>query len=270
MVLAADYSPLDNGTYDFPFAEVVYRAIVRGTQKRTGWRQFGDVDSFTMNLNVTKVSRYAKNRSVRTKAIEIVTQIDSTISFKCMQIDDYVRACALLGVPVFMTQVAGASTYTEQDVRVGDIIYVGAYDISAVTVKAGGGAGVDLPEGSYKVVDPALGGVQILAIPEEAAVVVEGAVTSMPVTVSFTKAAITAADARTRIGVGQQPSIDLEIMVRGVSAQGVKGVLHVLHAQLAPANDVAFIGGDEFVGIDITGSAVLTSQGVGYWQKLAA
>lgn len=270
MVLAADYQVLDTGNYDFPFAEVLYRAVVRGTQKRTGWRQFGDVDNFTMNLNVTKVSRYAKNRSVRTKAIEIVTQIDSAISFKCMQIDDYVRACALLGVPVAMTQVAGNGTYTEEHVRVGDIVYVGAYDVSGVTVKAGGGAGVDVPAGSFKVVDPALGGVQILAIPAEAIPVVEGGDAYMPVTVSFTKAAITAADARTRIDVGRQPSIDLEIMVRGVSAQGVKGVLHVLHAQLAPANDVAFIGDNDFVGIDITGSAVLTSQGVGYWQKLAA
>lgn len=269
MVQASDYQVLDNGLYSLPFAEVIYRPIAKLGEFRRGWRQFGDVDSFNLNLNVQTISRYAKNRRIRTKAIELPNQIDSALSFKPMQFTDYVRAASMLGKPVAFTQVAGAGEYTEEDVLPGDIIYVGAYDISNVVVTAGGND-VAVPAASLKLVDPALGGVQILEIPGTAAEVVVGDKSHMPVKVAFQKSVITLADARTRIDVASQPSIDLELMARGVSDIGEKGVLHVFHAQIRPANDIPQIGDNDFVGVDLTGSAVLTNRGIATWQKLAA
>lgn len=269
MVQASDYQVLDNGLYSLPFAEVIYRTVTKVGDFRRGWRQFGDVDNFNLNLNVQSISRFAKNRRLRTKAIEVPTQIDSTLSFKPMQFTDYVRAASMLGKPVAFTQAAGAGEYTEEDILPGDLIFVGEYDISDIVVTAGGN-NTPVPAGSWKLVDPALGGVQILEIPGAAAEVVVGGKSHMPVKVAYQKTPITLADARTRISVGEQPSIDLELMARGVSDIGEKGVLHVFHSQIRPANDIPFIGDNDFVGVDLTGSAVLTNRGIATWQKLAA
>ncbi|MGO4618561.1 hypothetical protein AB4Z34_01595 [Ensifer sp. 2YAB10] len=109
--MAASYSVLSSGYYEIPRAEVLVRQKINGVLVSSAWQQIGDVDKFAMSFTPTKVSRFRKNARVRTKAIEVVTQTDSAVSFTCFQFTPFVRLMALLGENVAYSQTAGSFTY---------------------------------------------------------------------------------------------------------------------------------------------------------------
>src|SRR5690606_32511828 len=135
---------------------------------------------FTLNITPTVVARYRKNNSVRTKAIEVPNQVDSTISFVCYQFSDFVRAVSVAGAVEYLTQDAGVeSTFNIAKIKPG-LYFVPAYDISNVAFPETWVANTH-----YKVVDAALGGIEVIALPE-------GVAAESAVAVTYDNAAISA------------------------------------------------------------------------------
>ncbi len=251
--MAANYSVLSAGLYAIKFAEVLFR--LKGDEH---WQQFGDVDSFTLNITPTVVSRYRKNNSVRTKAIEVPNQVDSTINFVCYQFSDFVRAVSVAGAVEYMTQTAAVeSTFDIAKVRPG-IFFVGAYDISNVAFPASW-----IADTHYKVVDAALGGIEVIALPG-------GVEADTPVAVTYDAAAIAATDKRVSAKVASKTEIEVELMVRQVGAVGKKEVMHLFDCRIKPEGDLSLIGDGDFSNVTISGSALDTSNGVGILVDLAS
>lgn len=252
--MPAAYSVLSAGLYAIKFAEVLYRK--KGAQT---WSQFGDVDSFTLNITPNILTRYRKNNSVRTKAIEVPNQVDSTISFVCYQFTDFVRAVSVLGEAQPMTQTAAvAQPYKIESYGPG-LHWMQMYDISNVTFPEG------FVEGThYKVVDPALGMIEIFDVAPP-----EGVELGSEVDITFDAAEITAADKRVSAKVASKTEIEVELLVRQVGAVGKKEALHLFDCRLKPEGDLNLIGGDDFSNVTISGSALDTSNGVGILVDLA-
>lgn len=121
---AASYTPLSEGTYEIPYAAVLYRPA----GSSGGFIDGGDVDMFTLNLNPTRKQRYRKNARVSELATEVTTRIDSTITAKFMQKTDFIRAEALMGTILKVQQVAGALTKDYDNLVPGQFYAVGGYD----------------------------------------------------------------------------------------------------------------------------------------------
>ncbi len=252
--MPAAYSVLSAGLYAIKLAEVLFRR--KGTQT---WHQFGDVDSFTLNITPTVISRYRKNNSVRTKAIEVPNQVDSTISFVCYQFGDFVRAVSVLGDALPMTQAAAVAEPYTIDAYGPGLHWTEMYDISNVEFPAG------FVEGEhYKVVDAALGMIEIFDVAPP-----EGTALGSPVTFTHDAAAIVAGDKRVSAKVASKTQIEVELLVRQVGAVGKKEALHLFECQIKPEGDLNLIGGDDFANVTISGSAIDTSEGVGVLVDLA-
>lgn len=251
------YQVLDSGLYKIGRAEVLLRKI--GTQE---WFQMGDVDTFVLSITPTKVARYRKNAATRTKAKEIVNQIESNVSFRCMQFLNFIRAVSVLGDVAPYTQSAvAAGTYTITAVKTGSIYRLGALDVTVTGLTSD--SGVWVAGTHYKVVDAALGMIQIIALP---ATVEEGD----EVEVAYTAPAITAAEGRVSVAVASQTEITVEMMVRDVGRDSIPQAFNLFEVTLSPSSDVSFIDEDDFAGVDISGSAVDTNDGVGVLFDLAA
>lgn len=252
--MAASYSVLSPKFYKMSRAEVIFRVLKNGVAI-TPFRQFGDVDKFGFNLTSTKVARYRKNARVRTKAKESVTQIDSAVSMTVYQFTQFVRMMSILGVAVDYEQDAGDFEY--QETAAVGLFYVGVQDIEVTGIASGS---TIFTAGQFRTVDPELGIVEVFELPDGLA---EGAV----LTISGTKGAI-AKGTRMKAKVGAQSSNTLEIIVRDVGEDSIPQALHLYQVELSPANEVAFIGEDDFDSVEFTGSALDTSQGLGVLMDL--
>jgi hypothetical protein len=249
-IAASNYGILDSSSYSIPFAQVLARAV--GSAPDAPWFMIGDVDSFKLKIDTQKKDRWTKNQRVQVKALQVITQLEASVTFKAMQQTSFIRAASLLGQAVPFTQdAATAASFAISNPVVGKIYYLPGFDVSNVACATDGV--------TFDVVDQALGGIRFTAIP--------GSTSS--VTITFDKAAITGTDNRNRIQIGTQTRVRLELMVRQVSDIGPKSVLHILDAQLAPNGDQDYVA-DDFVGVELQGLAALTSNGIGYWQELPA
>ncbi|WP_312356689.1 hypothetical protein [Agrobacterium sp.] len=256
--MAASYSVLSSGLYRIPRAEILYRVWKNGVAIGA-FQQFGDVDTFVFSITPTKVARYRKNARVRAKAAEVINQVDSAISFTVMQHSQFVRLMSILGERVAYSQTAGSGTYTAKAVK--GIHYVGKQDISALTVTPLDDE-VWTVGTHYKLVDPDLGAFEIIGLPA-------GVTEDDDITWGYTVAAITEGS-RMKAKVAAESAITLELMVRDVGRDSIPQVLHLLQADVAPSGDVPLIGEDDFLGIEFSGSALDTSEGLGYLIDLAS
>lgn len=254
--MATSYKVLDSGLYSIPLAEVMYSIPGSGV-----WHQFGDVDNFTLSITPTKISRFGKNGSTRTKRAEVVTQVDSVVSFRCMQFSQFVRAVSVLGKAETMVQAAVSDgTHAAKAVK-GALIKLPHFDVSNVTV---GGDGDWVAGTHYTVVDAALGMVQLEdTFPE-------GVAENDDILFGYAAAEIKNTDGRITAEVASQTEITVELMVRNLGQNDQHQVLHLFEVTLAPNGDKAFIGEDDFAGVDIQGSALKTSKGVGILADLKA
>ena len=208
------------------------------------------------------MARYRKNAATRTKAKEIVNQIDSTVTFRCMQFSDFVRAVSVLGEVEAYTQAAiTTGTYNIDTVKIGALYRLGALDVTVTGLTSDSGTWVVGTH--YRVVDAALGMIQIIALP---ATVADGD----EVEVAYSAPAITAAEGRISVAVASQTEITVELMVRDVGRDSLPQAFNLFEVTLSPSSDVAFIDEDDFGGVDISGSAVDTNEGVGVLFDLAA
>lgn len=263
-IAAASYPLVDIGSIGIDYAEVLARAYVAGVKPKDNkapWTQFGDVDSANLALNVTWAKRYSKNRRIAVMTKNVATKLDSTFSMKVMSITDFVRLYALLGTPAPVVQaLAAAQTFTIP--AASGIFNVGSYNISNVTAKLDAVAFA----GAQKVtiIDAAAGNVLVEGVDEDPEAEIE---------FTFDREAYSG----TKTKIGTKLSGALEIIVRGVSDEGQKGILHLIQVPIGPKGDVPFISTSdtEFNGIELEGSPVLSTDddgevSLGEWIPLDA
>ncbi|MQV12201.1 hypothetical protein GHL01_00380 [Sinorhizobium meliloti] len=255
----AAYSVLSSGYYEIPRAEVLARQKINGVLVSPVWQQIGDVDKFGISFTPTKASRYRKNARVRTKAVEVVMQTDSAITFTCYQFSPFVRMMALLGEKMAYSQTSGTFTY-ETKGAVG-LHFVGKQDISTVTIEHGV-TPTNFPAEAFKVVDPELGIVEILSLPS-------GVTETTDIKIKGANAAI-AAGSRNKTKIGANVSNTLEFMVRDVGAASNPKAYHLFECEVSPNGEINFIGEDDFTSQEFSGSILDTSEGFGYMIELAA
>ena len=250
--MATNYSVLSSGLYELPRAEVLCQ-VIENDAPIGPIIQLGDVDKFSLGLSPQKIQRFRKNSAVRTKAAEIITQIDSTVTFTVYQFTQFIRLLSILGKKVEYSQSAGSHTYTSK-AYVG-IHYVGHQKITALTIDPVGSETWTLGT-HYKIVDAELGAFEILQLPS-------GVTEASDLSVDYTVGAI-AAGSRMKAKVGGQPSFTLRFWVRDVGANSRDKVLYLPKVEVAPSGEVAFIGEDDFTSQEFTGSALDNSEGLGF------
>lgn len=252
-----DYAVLGQETapYELQLAEILGK--LPGSKR---WFQFGDCDSFKVDIAVTKKSRDAKRGRVRVTSIEVVDSIKTSITVKAMQFRDEIRGAAFLGELGYLTQdpiVASTYAIEAEDFQPG-IFYIDdadgnrVYDVTTVTIAG-------LTEGThFKIVDHAAGGVEIY--PDA-----PGLGTAKVLT--FSADGITEADKRTRIEIGTKPEFEMALKARGTSANGTPAEITLYSAKLAPSGGVEQLS-DDFASVDLGGACTNTNKGVGTWQRL--
>lgn len=254
MVAAPTYAPLSPGLYKYPLAEVLARPF--GSLPSAPYQQLGDMDAFTLNVAATTQTRMRKNASVRTEALRWVTATTASLSMTAMQHTDLVRAAAILGAAIPFIQSAAAGQVYVADAKPG-IYLLPDLNVTAVTFPVGWTEGEH-----YRVVDEALGGVEILAIP--------GAYNGPTVEITYGRTAV-AAGAQDQIRIGANTRFRVELIVRDLSNIGRKERLVLHDVTLTPNGDQAQIAtGDDLMGIGLSGSAADTANGIGFRQFLAA
>ena len=268
MVALADYGDLAPGLYELQNCEIVGSFILsQGQDQPEDWFQFGDCDSARIEISATKINRKGRNKRVRTVVLETTTDVTATLAIRAMQYSDNIRSIALLGTAVPHTQAAvAAGSFGVKSAKIGGIYYVGALDISAVTASAGTfdaqtgefTAGEALPAGSWKVVDEAAGGVQLLS----------GFADNDVIVIGYAAAAIAEADKRTRIDFGVETEKVMRLKIRGLSAQGTPFIFELNRWNGTPSG-IDLIGGDDFSGQDLTGTLAAVGGKIGTWQKLS-
>jgi hypothetical protein len=101
-IVIPEYVPLDPGTYWIAVAQIWVRAwvfdnVTKTMKKGTGdFTAVGDHDEFKTSLANTFQARYARDRRVRTRAVNRLTQSEMTAGWKAMQHSGYNRAMALM------------------------------------------------------------------------------------------------------------------------------------------------------------------------------
>lgn len=256
--MGASYSVLSSGLYTIPRAEVLYRVWKSGVAVGA-IQQFGDVDKFTVSFTPTKVQRFRKNARVRTKAAEVVNQIDSAVAFTCYQFTQFVRMMSILGEKVPYSQTSGSGTYVA-NAELG-IHYVGAQDISALTPTPL--ASEEWVAGEhYRVVDPEFGAFELLKHPT-------GVTAASEITWGYTRQAIEEGK-RMKAKIGANSQITLELWVRDVGSNSIPQVLYLPQVEVSPSGEIPFIGEDDFTSVEFSGSALDTSEGLGFLLDLAA
>lgn len=262
-MIGPDYEKLDAGTYSIPFGEVAYKPI----GYKGGFKTFGDVDSFMLELTPTMVDRWSKNGAVQEIAASVVTRLESSVSFKPMQFTDYSEAISFSGTPYSYTQEAGEYEVLIDSLVAGDHYHAGAQDITeaAFEYAAQGGTMKAVPANLVKIVDAQLGFVRLLGLPADALAangVIAGALT-------VTATAITAADKRTRVDIGSSPRVSLEIVVRNLSNVGTHSAVWLRQVDLGQDGGRGLISANgEFEGIGLKGKAVRVNGGLGFFQRL--
>lgn len=255
--MAANYRVLDPGLYQIKRAEVLFALVDETEGAVEKWYQFGDVDSFTLNITPTKIERFRKNAAVRTKAAEVTNQVDSAVSFTCYQWIPFVRALSVMGKQEYLVQEAAVAQTKAFKATVGASCWLGHFDVTGVGVTGSGDTPPEWVAGQHFVVtDAALGMAQIIALPD-------GVAADSDITFGFGASAVVEGDKRLKARVASETDIAVKIMVRGVGRNQVKDVLMLNRVTLSPSGDVSLIGEDDFTPIEITGSALDTSEGVG-------
>lgn len=238
------YSVLDNGLYEINRCELMAR--IPGTQELF---PLGDAESATINVTSQKISRFRKNARVRTKAIEITTQTDSTVTITLMQRTQFLAGLSVMGLIKPVAQAAATdASFVIQKVKKG-LYYLGKQDISNVDLGEGWVDGTH-----FKVVDQPMGVIEVIALPD-------GVEEEDEVVVTFDAAA--SQEGLSEAQIATKTEFTIELFIRELGEYAKPRFYQLYECPFTMDGDVALIGGDEFSQWTITGSALDQGGGLG-------
>ena len=219
MLLPSEYTDLDDGLYEIPFGSVLGRRV----GYRGGWTDLGDCEQFTINITSTRKQRWSKKGRRATLKKEVTTRLEAMITCKFMQRIGLIRGASMSGKVLQVVQAPGVIAPVPVMLKEGEYLYLGAYNISTPVVQytpEGNGAAKALPPQHYRLADAALGMVQITSLPSDAMRDDEG---FCPGTYGATVAAADTTTTDTRVDIGNDQDLAIELMCRNESDIGPKG-----------------------------------------------
>lgn len=239
------YSVLDNGLYEINRCELMAR--LPGTQELF---PLGDAEAATVNVTSQKLARFRKNARVRTKALEIPTQTDSTVSITLMQRTQFLAGLSIMGLVKPVAQVAAAgATFVIAKVKK-SLYFLGKQDVSNVALSGG----VWVAGTHFKVVDAPMGVIEVLDFPA-------GVAEEDEVTATFDAAASAAGLSEAQIAT--KTEFTIELFIRELSEYAKPRFYQLYQCPFTYDGDLALVGGDEFSQWTIKGSALDQGGGLG-------
>lgn len=206
------------------------------------FEELGDLDGFTLNIDVTRDERKDNRYGVARTSDSQVTEINATFSATLMQHTNRNRALGVMGSMNTLTQDSENDAVVELiDAKANQNYWLGRLDVSAVVVTNGATeAPVTYVLGTDYTVDARTGMFQPLKAFET-------------LKIAFTAAEIMASANRLKTGIAGNPDISAEIMYFGNATKGARPFLHLWNARITPTGGRGYIG-TERTGIEIEGT----------------
>jgi hypothetical protein len=236
------FTPVSSEYLSLPRCQVLFRP--QGKEK---YINLGDVETFNLTPNLTEISRYSKEYSAKTLCRSDVVQKEMTISLTLMHLTPQMQAALYMSESAesYLVQAAVvAGSKTISGIEPGDIISLGASDVTVSGIESDDNVPVPYVLGMHFRVDRRSGFVEILAVPSTAG---DGAV------VSFTAPEIAATAKRQNIGIMSGSGIKGELFARGVGDIGPQQEVTLWSVELRPSGDIEIQGGDDYRQVQLSG-----------------
>lgn len=220
--------------------------------------ELGDTDDFTISMENERLERFSTQYGTRTKTDTRLLQQSATAQFTLMQNTARNMAMIFGAEKSFKTQAAATGTYTHNSVATGDILDLGALDVSIVSI-----LGNNTVTGAYTTdnyeLDERAGLLKITSIPLNATGLTG-------IDVKFLKSEITGSAGRLNVGLGSSPDLEGTLIFVGLDPDNNPVEKITLHkVKLAPNGDVNFIS-DEYRSLPIIGDVIAdTTQAAGFY-----
>lgn len=234
------FSPLE-GKRSRGGGQLLYRPV-----GSTAWKLMGDLNSFSVSVNVEKEDIYSNEYPTRTLVETTVTQVSADVSFECRAMTDWVRAASVMGNIQYDTQSSvTAKVFTAAAVEVGDIYEIGYRDATITSVTDTADT-TTWSEGTDYKFDAKSGKIQVKALP------VGG---DGDLKVTFDAPAITEADKRLVTGIAQNTTLKVQLMWVGHNAVGVREEVELHNVEVTPTGDRNFLSAEQDMTVQISGKA---------------
>ena len=206
------------------------------------FEELGDTDNVEINVEVERDERYDNRFGTRRVSDSQVTSIKVTFATTLVQMTNRNRALAVMGSKGALTQTAATAvvkTYTVTTEMLGKAFDLGGIDLTMTSVTDGATTPVPKVLGTDYAIDTAAGMWQPLT---------EGVFKF-----TFDKPAITSATDRLKTGIGGNPDIEAELIIRGTNDSGPKALVRVWKARLTPSKARGYISESERGSIELNG-----------------
>jgi len=223
-----------SGNYSIPKAFAWFRP-----EGQDHYEELGDTDGIEVNVEVERDERYDNRFGTRRVADSQITAINATLSLTLAQMTNRNRALGVMGSVGRQLQTAATAqtkTITVVDGQQMHAFDIGKLDLANVSVSDGGGTAV---LGTDYFLDAAAGLIQFAD--------------TGTYTVTYDCAAIAAASNRLKTGIGGNPNIVGEILIRGTNDNGAKVLVRLWKVRLAPSGARGYVSESERGTIQVEG-----------------
>lgn len=220
--------------------------------------ELGDTDDFSISLENERLERFSNQYGTRTKTDSRLLQQSATVSFTLLQNTARNMAIVFGAEKAFKTQAVVTGTYVHNNVAAGDLVDLGALDVSMISILGGNSATAEYTTGYYEL-DSRSGLLKITSIPPTGA-------SFTGIDVKFLKGSITGSAGRLEVGLGSSPDLEGTLIFVGLDTDNNPVEKITLHkVKLSPNGDINFIS-DEYRSLPIQGDVTAdTSQSAGFY-----
>lgn len=257
----ADYGDITDGPWEIQNCEILVRE-----DENEEFTLLGECNTARINITTNKIRRKVRNKRTRVVGIERTIESEATLELEAMQYTRTVRSLQLQGNPVDRVQVAGPWSRGIKSAKKGGIYFVDKLNIeNEVTFNS---AVYDAEDDSftdgaviegvtYKIVDAAAGGIQLLG----------GFNEGDCLKIAGTASEVTEAMKLPQIDFGTRLDRVLEVAIRGLAEGATPFLFDKLYWTGSPSS-IDLIGGDDFSPAPLTGSLLARTGRYGRWQRL--
>jgi len=220
--------------------------------------EIGDIDDFTISLENERLERFSNQYGTRTKTDTRLLQQNATISFTAVQNTARNMAIMFGAEKTFKTQAVATGTFVHNNVKAGDIVDLGALDVTLISILGDATITGAYATGNYEL-DSRAGLLKILSIPSAASAMSGFDVKYLP-------GAITGSDGRLHIGLGSSPDLEGKLIFIALNADNEPVEKVTLHkCKLGPNGDVNLIS-DEYRTLPVQGDIIAdTTKAAGFY-----
>ena len=224
----------------------------------TRLEELGDLDDFAISFENERLIRNSNQYGTRTKVDSRL--LEQTASVQLTALQNTARNIAIMfgAEKTFLSQTAVTGTYTHNDVVAGDIVDLGATDVTMISLLGGNTVTGAYATGNYEL-DSRSGLLKVLSIPT-------GAQSQTGFDAMFLKAEILSSAGRLKVGLGSSPDLEGSLIFIALDPDNnpVEKVT-LWKVKIAPNGDFNLVT-DEYRTLPMQGEIVAdTTKPVGFY-----